>query len=232
MSNLKKLLFVALGLGVIAVVVNWLDPTHSLTKLATGEVDLQGRPTPQAMGLSAQPFQPREAIAPLGSEKAKVRIRVFAGFQNHCHALTMDTFEALGKAAPELLRVEFVNTNSEEGRRAAQQAKVNCEAGLLINGRQRFELEDGPIEFHGPLGMGLSPHLVKKVLDHELRQQYGKSLKAETLAKINKVWDKLPQGGMGKMGPMGPMGPGESGPPPSSAPADRPPPSPGGSQDA
>jgi len=217
MSNLKRLLFVALGLGVIAVAVNWLDPTRSLTKLVRGEVDLQGRPTSHAtpgkmgfQGQAAPNFKPRTSIEPIGSEKAKVRIQVFTGFQNHCHAQTIETFETLGKAAPELLRVEFVNTNSEAGRRAAQEANINCEAGVLINGKQRFELEGEkfPIEFHGPLGMGVSPHLVKKVLDHELRRQYGDDLKAETLAKIDQVWDHLPmgQGGMEGMGPMGPMG--------------------------
>ncbi|HIE51904.1 MAG TPA: hypothetical protein EYP85_09110 [Armatimonadetes bacterium] len=211
MSRLKKLLLVALALGVVAVIVNVLDPTHSLSKLLKGQTTLQAQ--------YVRHFKSPEPLEPIGSEDAKVQIKAFAQSANPCHEMTIDLLKEIAQALPERIRVEFVDTGTPEGQQALAGAQIACEAGLLINDQGQFEVErEGEkftIEFHGPLE-AMPPELFHLVLVQELQEQYGDDLGEEELAKLAAVFEERWPPGM--LGPGGPFPP-EAEEPPASPPS-------------
>lgn len=212
MSRVKKLLFIALGLAVVALIVNALDPTHSLLRWLKGESTWKAQ--------YVQHFVQAKPIEPIGSENAKVRIKLFAQSMNPCHAPTLDLLKKIGEALPEQIRIEFLDTMTQEGFEARQQAGIPCEVGLLINNQKTVEVERNgqkfQASFHGPISMGMSPDLLRMALEQELEEQYGKDFTEEKQAKLEAVWKDLPKRihkgpmvGPGPMGP-GPMGPAEA----------------------
>lgn len=219
MSRLKKLVLLAVALLAVAVAVNLSDPTYSLTRLLSRQTTLRAQ---MARHLGGKP----RPLKDLGSESAKVQLTVFVQSTNHCHEPTISTVEKLAKAAPKRIRVHFVDTVTREGAEAAQKA-VHCETGILVNGKSQFEVAAGgrktQVGFHGPIGMGTPPDIVRRAIEAELAKQYGNRLTAEEKARLAAVWKSLPTGPYaGKGGMAGPKGAGGSTPGPAIPPAQRP----------
>jgi hypothetical protein len=83
---------------------------------------------------------------------------------------------AAAEALPNRIRLEFVDTYTDEGQRAAAAAEIHCLSGLLINSKRDLEYrgENGvmqKVEFSRPLST-FSADVFPLVLAHELRSQY------------------------------------------------------------
>ena len=95
---------------------------------------------------------------PVGAPDAKVRLQAFVASGNPCHGATIATLRAAAEALPNHIRLEFVDTNTDEGRQAAAAAGIHCLSGLLINSKLNLEYqgENGEmqkVEFSRPLSM-------------------------------------------------------------------------------
>lgn len=215
MSRVKKLLYVALGLAVVALIVNGLDPNRFLLRWLKGESTWRAQ--------YVRHFAQAKPIDPVGSPNAKVRIKLFVQSMNPCHAATVDLLKKVAEALPKRIRVEFLDTMTQEGFEARQRAAIACEVGLLINDQKTVKVpyqgQTFQFSFHGPIGMGMSPELLERAVEQELKKQYGKEITKEEWAKFKAVWKELPRMvpkghgmGPGIMGP-GPMGPAVGKPP-------------------
>lgn len=184
MKRLHRLLLLALGLIVVALAVNLTDPTHSLARLVKGETKIQAQ--------YAQHFTPGKPIPPIGSETAKVKIKVFVQTGNQCHEPTISFFQKVGEALPSRIRIVFVDSGSKEGFEAKQKAGIGCESGILINDQKDFEVErDGkkvPISTGGPIGMEVPPASAADLIKQVALKQYGKALTKEEIAKLDTAW--------------------------------------------
>ncbi|NLC58316.1 MAG: hypothetical protein GX774_15895 [Armatimonadetes bacterium] len=202
MTRLKKLLLTALGLLVVAVVVNLTDPTRSLVRLAKRETTVQAQ--------VAQRFGTPKELRPYGNESAKVKLIVYVQSTNHCHQPTVTMCQRIAKAVPKRVRVEFVDTITPEGAKAAKQ-KFQCETGILVNGT--------PMGGHGPIGGGTPAHLLRAAVENALAKQYAQGLPAEESTRLALVFKDLPTAGMGPGLPGGKDAPaGKAGKPKGSAP--------------
>jgi hypothetical protein len=134
---------------------------------------------PQGMSGMMPGHGPEMAVPlppPTGAPDAKVRLQAFVASGNPCHGATILTLRAAAEALPKHIRLEFVDTYTNEGQQAAAAAGINCLTGLLINSKRNLEYQDkdGKVqgfEVHGPLSM-LSADVLPLVLAHELRSQY------------------------------------------------------------
>jgi|YNPNPStandDraft_1061719.scaffolds.fasta_scaffold67220_1 hypothetical protein len=216
MSRVKKLLYVALGLAVVALIVNGLDPNHFLLRWLKGESTWRAQ--------YVRHFTSAKPIEPVGSPNAKVHIQLFVQSMNPCHAATVDLLKKVGEALPKRVRVEFLDTMTPEGFEARQRAAIPCEVGLLINHQKTMQIQyqgrTFQFSFHGPIGMGMSPELLERAVEQELKKHYGKEITKEEWAKFKAVWKELPRMvpkghgmGPGIMGPGPMMPPGEGKPP-------------------
>lgn len=189
MPRMKKLLIVALTLMVVAVVVNLADRRHSLLRFVQRKT--------RYPAMYARHFIAVKPIKPLGSPDAKVKITVFAESGNHCHQATIWAYQQLGNAIPKRVYIEFQDTAGKEGFEAAAKAGVDCSAGVVIDGKKQFELEENgevlTIGFHGPLGMGTPPHSLQLVIEHELAVKYPEGLTEDERERLKKVWKELPR---------------------------------------
>jgi hypothetical protein len=189
MSRIKVLLGIAGGLVVVALLVNFLDPSRSLFKLITGKSRIQAE--------YVRHFVPPQPMEPVGSEEAKVRIQAFAQSMNSCHIPTINILSKIAETVPERIRVEFLDTITTEGSLARQKAGIECEIGLLINDQRIVEVEqEGQIfrcEFHGPVDKGSQLGFLRMALEQELEKQYGADLTAEERTQLAAVWGELPQ---------------------------------------
>jgi len=226
--RLKKLLAAALLLAVVAVVVNVFDSSHSARRLFHRKAN--------QLPAYAHRFAKAKQIDPVGSKTARVKITVFVQSTNDCHLPTINFVTRIAKAAPERVRAEFVDTGSEAGFKQAQEAHIDCSAGLLLNGQKQVEVEhEGKkrlIVFHGPVGTESAPQDVQTAVEYELIKQYGTKLTAAERTKLAAVWkdsQSLMQGGhgpgngpdtgQGKSGPPGSKGSPETAKQPAAAPA-------------
>ncbi|MGQ9730007.1 MAG: hypothetical protein ACUVX8_01920 [Candidatus Zipacnadales bacterium] len=137
-SSLPKLLLVALLLLALAVVVNLKD----IRAIAAGEKTfksvLYGKvPAGQLM---EQSFKFPE---PSGPENAKVKIWVLAQEGNSCHEPLIPIWMAVGDLEPKRVRVEFYNTHAAPLREDGTRVEVGCDAGVVINGENKFEVGKG-----------------------------------------------------------------------------------------
>ena len=203
MSRQKKLLCLAGILLVVALIAN----IGTIKDLFSGKSKLRAQITRRFM----KPMQ----IDPVGSEDAKVRLKLYAQSRNDCHAGFIETGKQLGAAVPDRVRVEFVDTGSREGYGEAAKAGIDCEAGIAINDRTQFEIEvngqEVTVSFRGPLGTETPPREFRLALEAELERQYPDGLSEEEQAALDKLWEEVPdllaKGGEGGVGPGG-MGPG------------------------
>ena len=209
MSRLKKLLAAALLLAVVAVLVNVFDSSHSARRLFRRKTKFPA--------VYARHFGKAKPIDPVGSQTAKVKITAFVQSANDCHWPTISFITRIAEAAPERVRAEFVDTGSEAGFNKAQEAHLDCDAGLLLNGKKQVEVEqDGTkrlIVVHGPIGMEAPPQDVKTAVEYELTKQYGAKLTGDELTKLAAVWKDIQSLMQGAHGPGDGSGKGKSGQP-------------------
>lgn len=168
MTRIKKLLLFAVGLLVLAVMVNF----GTLRDLASGRQTLRG-----LLGsgtLSANQWDP------VGEPSAKVKIQTFAQFNNECHTETLRWIQELAASDPPRLRAEFTNTETQEGKQAAQAVGIGCLMGILINGNNTCEIRSGKttrvVGFHGPAGMQYSTEDLRTAIAQEFQAAYGVAL--------------------------------------------------------
>ena len=135
-----------------------------------------GQPRAAFPGAPGHGPQPTKPLPPVGAPDAKVRLQAFVASGNPCHEATIATLLAAAEALPSHIRLEFVDTYTDEGQRAAAAADIHCLSGLLINSKRDFEYqgENGEmrkVEFCRPLST-FSADVFPLVLAHELRSQY------------------------------------------------------------
>jgi hypothetical protein len=111
----------------------------------------------QAAGKTASAKETAEMPQPIGPEDAPVRIQVFVQSSNHCHTATTDFVSKLPEeeAYKGKVRVEFLDTSNPEAKKKASDAKIGCDAGLLVNGKTAMRIpghgEAGLVIFTGPV---------------------------------------------------------------------------------
>lgn len=98
-----------------------------------------------------------EVPKPIGPEDAPVRIQVFVSSGNHCHNTTTEVISKLPEDAAYKgkVRVEFLDTSNPDVKKKAGEAKIGCDAGLLVNGKSAMKIpghgEAGLVVFTGPV---------------------------------------------------------------------------------
>lgn len=189
MSRLRKLMYVAGGLLVVAIAVNCLY-YQSLLRMLRGQSKLQAE--------LALNFKKPKPIAPVGAKEAKVKIQLMAMSANPCHQGTIKTLREIALAVPARIRAEFAEPGFKGGKQQMMaQATSGCMAALTINGRGEFDVVQGGrkmhIVFHGPLGMGTPPDWVRLVVESELARQYPKGLKPQERKALATIWRDLPK---------------------------------------
>jgi hypothetical protein len=135
-SVLPKLLALVVLMLVVAVVVNWKDISAIAAGRKTVKSVLYGKEY-----LSMEPaFRFPD---PIGPEAAKVKVRVIAQEGNSCHEPLVALWMGIADLEPERLRVEFRRSAMQGPRAGGQIPELGCEAGVLINGENKFELGEG-----------------------------------------------------------------------------------------
>ena len=148
-SPLPKLLLLAGLMLVVAVVVNLKD----IRAIASGRRTVKS----VLYGKNLLPSGPSFSFPdPLGPQDAKVKVKVVAQDGNSCHEPLVVLWMAVASLEPERLRVEFgsgmVSTPEAEAAKAKGESKegkapgppeLGCEAGVLINGQNKFEVGSG-----------------------------------------------------------------------------------------
>lgn len=130
-----------------------------------------------------QPAKPQhiEVPKPVGPEKAPVKITVFINSANPCHAETIEALKQLPAEYPDQVRVVFKDTKDPANAKAAAEAKIGCEMGLLVNGRMAFRLPGrGLIMFQGPLmggGHGVNMNDLRLVVESQVKEKTGRPAK-------------------------------------------------------
>jgi len=189
MSRLRKLLVVALVLAAVAVIVNVTDTNHSIKKLLRRKTHYPS--------MYARHFVKAKPLPPVGNEDAKVRLEVFVESANHCHQGTIELVRKIAEAVPKRIRVEFADTATKEGYEAATKAGINCDAGILVNGKNSITISEGretfTVAFHGPLGMEMPPDYLRLAIDRELEKQYPEGLSKQEQADLDAVWKRVPE---------------------------------------
>ncbi len=217
-SVLPKLLLVVAIMLVVAVTVNWKD----ISAIA------QGRKTFKSVlyGKAYSPIGPTFRFPePLGPEDAKVKAQVIAQEGNSCHEALVGLWMGVGDLEPERLRVEFTRQPMPLGEETSGPPdetdgppELGCDAGVLINGENKFELGAGEekrtIYLLGPDAGGVpggqpegkappqpAPHGwtlddVAMIVNEAIEDAYGENPKL-TAEAINEAWqaasDRIPR---------------------------------------
>ncbi|MCX7599813.1 MAG: hypothetical protein N2512_13230 [Armatimonadetes bacterium] len=128
-----------------------------------------------------QPAKPQhiEVPKPIGPEKAPVKVTVFINSANPCHAETINALKQLPQEYPNQVRVVFKDTKDPANAKAAAEAKIGCEMGLLVNGRMAFRLPGrGLVMFQGPLmggaGHGVNMNDLHLVIESQVKEKTGR----------------------------------------------------------
>mgnify|MGYP001603518317 CR=1 FL=1 len=134
MEVLKKTLLVICAVAAIFIVAN-LRYKDDGSKAAAPEGPLSAEEQQnQEKHTKAAPAPPKaKPTPPIGSKNAKVVIRTFAQANNSCHDSSIKLMERIGKAVPNRIRIEFLDTGTQEGVAASQHAGISCDAGVTIN---------------------------------------------------------------------------------------------------
>ncbi|NSW56662.1 MAG: hypothetical protein HPY44_11645 [Armatimonadetes bacterium] len=134
-SNPGRLLLLIPLLLVVAVAVNWPD----ISAIARGEKTLKGVIMGRTTNASAA-MEGWKLPEDMGAEDAKVTVEIFLHQGDACHVDFLYLGQSLGTVEPERLRVDFVDTGSEAGRKRFSELSVGCEQGMAINGKTKFKL--------------------------------------------------------------------------------------------
>lgn len=134
-SSLRRLLLAVPLLLVVAAAVNWPD----ISSIIKGEKTLKGVIMGRTTNASAA-MEGWKLPEDMGSEDAKVTVEILLHQGDACHVDFLYLGQSLGTVEPERLRVEFVDTGSETGRKRFSDLSVGCEQGMAINGKTKFKL--------------------------------------------------------------------------------------------
>jgi hypothetical protein len=122
-----------------------------------------------------------EAAVPLpksmGPATAPVTITVFLKSSNSCHMPSVDLLRKIVNRYPGQVRVVVKDTQDPKVAAKASQAKIGCEMGMLINGRNLFRLPGkGAVTFNGPLDSGkdFTQSDLAMVIDRLILEKTGK----------------------------------------------------------
>lgn len=113
--------------------------------------------------------------APIGPEKAAVKVKVYVTTDNECDTTTLNAMKTLGTKYGDKIRVEFADLLEAHVKREAEKAKIGCKTGITVNGQTKFILPErglaGTIMLDGPLGMkNYKLSDLEAIIEHELRK--------------------------------------------------------------
>ncbi len=168
MTNNTKL---GLGIGtLLALVVAWNFVAN----------DAAGAFHPKAKAKTdAQHKEKASADIPksMGPAKAPVTIVVYLNGTNSCHTPSVAVLKQVVETYPDQVRVEVQDTRDPKSAAAASKAKIGCEMGLTINGRNTFRLPGkGVVTFSGPIESGnhFAESDLALVIDRMILEKTGK----------------------------------------------------------
>lgn len=169
MNRLTKL---SLTMGALAI-VGVINNLSTIRDLASGRSILAS--------VSGRGGRREADWSPVGAPSAKVKAQVFAQFDNECQSETLRILRDLSEKDPKRLRVEFINTSTDEGREASQSAGVTCMMGVLINGHNTYKIQNEKgsrtVQLDGPAGVGrYSSDDLQAAVSQELKAAYGVGL--------------------------------------------------------
>jgi hypothetical protein len=122
-----------------------------------------------------------EIPSPLGPEKAPVTVTAFVNSMNSCHAESVEMLKRLVAEYPNQVRVVFKDTKDPANAKAAAEAKIGCEMGVLVNGRMAFRIPGkGLVMFQGPLsggGHGVNLDDLRLVVESQVKEKTGRPAK-------------------------------------------------------
>ncbi|NCO90596.1 MAG: hypothetical protein COZ06_03725 [Armatimonadetes bacterium CG_4_10_14_3_um_filter_66_18] len=194
MEVLKKTLLVTCAIAATFIVANLrYKDDHSKPVAPEGPLSAEEQHNQEKHTKAAPKPKP---IPPIGSKDAKVVIETFVQAGNSCHGSSIELMERIGKAAPNRIRVEFLDTNTQDGKTAIEDAGISCDAGVTINGKKEFDIryKGKPVNFsfHGPIGMDVSLDYFRAALEQELRDRYGDTLTEKEQKSLAAVWKDAP----------------------------------------
>ncbi|MBI2298380.1 MAG: hypothetical protein HYU66_05410, partial [Armatimonadetes bacterium] len=141
-----------------------------------------------------------------GTKTAKIKFTGVVDANNSCHGATVAILRAVAEAYPEYVRADFVDGNSEAGQEVKAKAGVNCQCGVILNGKAAIQYDENgkheEVTFHGPLEWA-DPASFSKMLHHYLAAEYPGIPKATldgVAATIKKTWGGNPGHGAGAGG--------------------------------
>ena len=76
--------------------------------------------------------------ADVGSEDANVALEVFLQEGVGCHTSSLFTGIAISEIDPDRIRVDFVDTTTQDGHERLNEVKMGCEQGMAVNGKVKF----------------------------------------------------------------------------------------------
>ncbi len=132
MSRTAKLGVVAVGLLVLAVVVNWAMGYTLEDVLHAYAPRHQWQPRPLMARLRG------ELPKPKGPEDAPVKITVFAMSASECPFPLLQMLDEAYKKYPNVLRIVYKDMTDPEIHKLALEHKIGCLMGVLINGKNQF----------------------------------------------------------------------------------------------
>ena len=133
----------------------------------------------QAQKKPAEPEKPAEPVLlpdPVGPPDAPVKVEVFITSNNKCDTSTLEGMKQLAGQFDNHVRIEFKDLLDPKTKQKAQDAKLGCETGLMINGRTKFIIPErgikGVIRLDGPVGVkNYNLEDVKAVVEYLLKEK-------------------------------------------------------------
>jgi hypothetical protein len=155
-KNSKKSLVAA----VVLFLVCWTVYAYHATSQENAKVLQKAldKKKAQSANTHGKDSTPAEIPKPVGPEDAPAKIEVFVNGGNSCHSDTVTTIRNIADEEPYKgkVRISFVDTTDPANKKKAANAKIGCDAGLLVNGKSAMRIpghgEAGLVIFTGPIG--------------------------------------------------------------------------------
>lgn len=162
--------------AIIVVILALLIPAWNFIAHGAAGV-FKPKPKPDLHTHAQRPHQ-MQVPKPVGPEKAPVKVTVFINSANPCHTESIEALKRLPEEYPDQVRVVFKDTRDPANAKAAAEAKIGCEMGLLVNGRMAFRLPGkGLVMFQGPLmggGHGVNMGDLRLVIENQVKEKTGR----------------------------------------------------------
>ncbi|NLO04599.1 MAG: hypothetical protein GX131_02090 [candidate division WS1 bacterium] len=173
MSNKTKTALIVVGLLVAVAGFNYLfqmDPTH-LAQRGVGR-DPHGDDSSDDPEL---PTMMSELTAPIGPENADVTLTALYTARGDVEEVLRPMLTAISQQYGEHVRVEFLDTGTEEGQKVVQDVTGGYRSGVLVNGEMIKRVPDAPL---GMITFGNVPRFeewsiqdLRMAIDWELKQK-------------------------------------------------------------